>query len=78
MLDDAARVANYQAQNGYPKDWRLTPKQNRRVNKKRHHQSSEAQDRRDQAVRARMLAAEKRNRREAGLSSAVNAASPST
>lgn len=39
MLDDAARVANYQAQNDHD---RLTPRQHRRVNHKRRHQSARA------------------------------------
>ncbi len=40
MLDDAARVDRYQSQNGRT---HLTPRQHRRVNHKRRHQSVEAQ-----------------------------------
>lgn len=39
MLDDAQRVANYQAQNDHD---RLTDRQHRRVNHKRGHQSARA------------------------------------
>ena len=46
MLDDAARVAIYQAQNGYSKTGRLTPRQQRRIAKKRRAQSWDAAERR--------------------------------
>lgn len=39
MLDDAARVARYQAQTGRRE---LTDRQQRRVNKKRRHQQAQA------------------------------------
>ncbi|MEV0616082.1 hypothetical protein AB0I81_22405 [Nonomuraea sp. NPDC050404] len=54
MLDDIARVTNYFEQTGRS---RLTARQHRRVNRKRAHQSQEAQDRRDSVTRARIAAA---------------------
>jgi hypothetical protein len=63
MLDDAARVSRYQAQTGRTT---LTPRQQRRVNHKRRHQSAEAMDRRDAVIRQRMFAlADKRRAADA-------------
>jgi hypothetical protein len=62
MLDDAARVSRYQAQTGRTA---LTPRQQRRVNHKRGHQSQEALFRRDRVIRDRIFAAAERARRRA-------------
>jgi len=64
VLDDAARVARYQAQTGRAK---LTPRQQRRVNHKRRRHSQEALFRRDRAVRDRMFAVAERRRRNDAL-----------
>lgn len=61
MLDDSARIARYQAQNGYGS--RLTPKQHRRVNKKRRAQSPDALAAREVASKQRKALAEARRRR---------------
>lgn len=60
MLYDSDRVAYYQRQNGYGE--RLTPKQRRRVNKKRRAQSPEAQTNRQAAHSQRMALIEARRR----------------
>jgi len=73
MLDDAARVANYQAQNGGGE--RLTARQNRRVNKKRNHQSSDAALKRYQRSDARAVQDAKRAER-ASFRTSVQAAIP--
>ncbi|MFI7125909.1 hypothetical protein ACIBQ1_09460 [Nonomuraea sp. NPDC050153] len=59
MLDDAQRVANYQAQSGGTS---LTDRQHRRVNKKRRHQSWPATDRRAEKSAARAKVREERQR----------------
>lgn len=64
MLDDAARVARYQEQTGRRE---LTDRQQRRVNKQRRHQSPEAADRREGVAAIRLLAAQARKARLAGL-----------
>ncbi|MEO3856104.1 hypothetical protein [Acrocarpospora sp. B8E8] len=62
MLDAIARIGIYQAQNGYGS--RLTPKQQRRVNKKRHSQSVQASAVREARSKDRKAAAESRRRAE--------------
>ncbi|GAA0402569.1 hypothetical protein GCM10009530_63140 [Microbispora corallina] len=64
MLNDYARVSNYQAQTGRT---RLTDRQHRRVNKKRRHQSPAAEQARRTASEQRAEMREHRKARLAGL-----------
>jgi hypothetical protein len=61
MLNEIQRIRNYEWQNHLRRG--LTPRQQRRVNHKRNHQSVEAMDRRDQLMRARVFAIAERRRR---------------
>lgn len=68
MLDDVARISHYQAQNGFGS--RLTPRQQRRINHKRGHQTREAAAVREErsAAQAKARAVRKKQRTTPALS----------